>query len=200
MESGKKLGKRFFFGQMTVSLGQKREMKKRKVADESPVVSFVSEPAVSYSTTSAGYSNSFSRPVALMGLASTSPFKEVQTELDYIECIRAGLPKKALDSIMEVTGFSNTDISKIIHISDRTLRRYAPKQKLDPEQSERVLELARLYSRGEQIFGSLQDFKTWMDREVLALGSKKPKTFLDTSLGIEMLMDELGRIEHGVFA
>jgi uncharacterized protein (DUF2384 family) len=39
-----------------------------------------------------------------------------------------------------------------------------------------------------------------MDANVPALGGQKPKSFLDTSLGISMLMAELGRIEHGVFA
>ena len=99
-----------------------------------------------------------------------------------------------------MAGFTTTEIAQIIHTSDRTLRRYTPGQKLDAEQSERVLELARLYCRGEVVFGTIEHFKKWMDREVMALGDQKPKTFLDTSLGIEMLMDELGRIEHGVFA
>jgi uncharacterized protein (DUF2384 family) len=32
------------------------------------------------------------------------------------------------------------------------------------------------------------------------LGNIKPKELLDTSLGIEILMNELGKIEHGIFA
>ncbi len=75
-----------------------------------------------------------------------------------------------------------------------------PKQKLNAEQSERVIELAKLYSRGEEVFDSLDAFKEWMDNRIMALGNKKPKEFLDTSLGIEMLMNELGRIEQGIFA
>jgi uncharacterized protein (DUF2384 family) len=39
-----------------------------------------------------------------------------------------------------------------------------------------------------------------MDTVLLPFGNKKPKQFLDTSLGIAMIMDELGRIEHGIFA
>ncbi|MEJ0103504.1 MAG: antitoxin Xre-like helix-turn-helix domain-containing protein [Bacteroidota bacterium] len=118
----------------------------------------------------------------------------------FIQCIREGVPKKALDSLIDITGISNIEISAIIRTSDRTLRRYSPKQKLNAEQSERVIELAKIYSRGEEVFGTLDAFKEWMNGSVMALGNKRPKEFLDTSMGIEMLMDELGRIEYGIFA
>ena len=108
--------------------------------------------------------------------------------------------KKALDNLINITGISSAEMSAIMRTSERTLRRYSPKQKLNAEQSERVIELAKIYSRGEQVFGTLDAFKEWMNGSVMALGNKKPKEFLDTSMGIEMLMDELGRIEHGIFA
>lgn len=166
----------------------------------------VNEPMVAYTSlrpsplTLPLAENTVKRPVALLGLSFTKPYNEVENEYDFIDWIRVGLPKKALDNLMSITGFTNSEIAQIIHTSDRTLRRYTAKQKLDAEQSERVIELAKLYSRGEEIFGSMDKFKAWMGTEVTALGIKKPKTFLDTSLGIEMLMDELGRIEQGVFA
>ena len=91
-------------------------------------------------------------------------------------------------------------MAAIVHTSDRTLRRYTANQKLSQEQSERMIEMARLYSRGEEVFGTMDKFKQWMDNTILALGNKKPKEYLDTSMGINMLMNELGRIEHGIFA
>lgn len=145
-------------------------------------------------------SNYIKRSLVLMGLASTPPFNTVENVSDFITCIREGVPKKALDSLIEVTGISATEMAAIIRTSDRTLRRYLPKQKLNPEQSERVIELAKVYSRGEEVFGTLDAFREWMNNSVRALGNKKPKEYLDTSMGIEMLMDELGRIEHGIFA
>ena len=140
------------------------------------------------------------RALFLMGVASSAPFNTVKNVADFIYCIRAGVPKKALDNLIEVTGISAAEMAAIVRTSDRTLRRYTTNQKLNPEQSERVIELAKVYSRGEEVFGSIDAFREWMNGAVLALGNKKPKEFLDTSLGIEMLMDELGRIEHGIFA
>ena len=164
-----------------------------------PTIAYLSSNSYGYNSTYSG-SNASKHPVALLGLSFAKEYNEVQSDFDYIALIREGLPKNALDNIVNIAGLSITEVAQIIHTSDRTLRRYTSKQKLDAEQSERVLELARLYSRGEEVFGNMELFKSWMSREVMVLGDKKPKTFLDTSLGIEMLMDELGRIEQGVFA
>ena len=117
-----------------------------------------------------------------------------------LKMIREGIRKQSMKKLMEVTGITAIEMSVLVRTSDRTLRRYTAQQKLNPEQSERLIELARLYSRGEEVFGSLDSFKEWMDSTVMALGNKKPKTFLDTSLGIDMLINELGRIEYGIFA
>ena len=173
-----------------------------------PVNTIAEEPATAYAVSSPlspvhiakQESNYVKRSLALMGLASTPPFNTVENVTDFIDCIREGVPKKALDNLIEVTGINVTEIAGIIRTSDRTLRRYQPKQKLNPEQSERVIELAKVYSRGEEVFGTLNAFREWMNSSVMSLGNKRPKEFLDTSMGIEMLMEELGRIEHGIFA
>jgi putative toxin-antitoxin system antitoxin component (TIGR02293 family) len=125
---------------------------------------------------------------------------EVANETDFIDIIRNGLNRKALDRLMLLTGLSASEIASFIHVSDRTLRRYKPSTILNPEQSERVLEIAHLYTRGEEVFGDMEAFKEWVDSELMALGNKKPKAFLDTSRGVLMVDAILGRIEHGVFS
>lgn len=127
-------------------------------------------------------------------------YEKINRESDFINLIRSGISKKSLDHLIQIIGYSISEIADIIHVSDRHLRRYAANEKLNTEQSERLVELARLYSRGETVFGSIEAFNNWMSSEVLAFGNQKPKSFLDTSLGIDMLMNELGRIEHGVYS
>jgi putative toxin-antitoxin system antitoxin component (TIGR02293 family) len=144
--------------------------------------------------------NFVKRSLEMMGIAQLAPFNKVENLADFITCIRAGVPKRAMDHLMEITGINATEMAGITRTSDRTLRRYSAKQRLNAEQSERVIELAKVYSRGEVVFGTLAAFREWMNSSVLALGNQKPKEFLDTSMGIEMLMEELGRIEHGIFA
>jgi putative toxin-antitoxin system antitoxin component (TIGR02293 family) len=117
-----------------------------------------------------------------------------------VDLVRAGVTRRAYDKMLAATGLSNTELADLIHISDRTLRRYKPDQTFSAEQSERMVELASLYSRGAEVFETLERFKEWISRPQIAFGNEAPKSYLDTSIGIGMIMDELGRIEHGIFA
>lgn len=185
---------------MAVSLGQiPKSMKYQKHNTEKQAHPFiVEEAAVNYYTSN----KNITTPLELLGL---SHYKEravfaMENTNDFISYIREGVPKKALDHLAEEIGLSATEMATILHTSDRTLRRYTPSQKLNQEQSERTIELARLYAKGAEVFEDLMQFKTWMSSPVGALGNKLPKGFLDTSMGISLLFEELGRIEHGIFA
>ena len=201
---------------MAVNLGQIARPKMEKKRIKQPpnksahhrTTTVAEDPGVAYSLSNTlnffngtkSESNYVKRALALMGVGSSPPFNAVKNIADFIYCIRAGVPKRALDKLVKITGIANSEMAGIVRTSERTLRRYSAHQKLNAEQSERVIELAKVYSRGEEVFGSLDAFREWMNGSVLALGNKKPKELLDTSMGIEMIMDELGRIEHGIFA
>lgn len=126
-------------------------------------------------------------------LAPESPFS-------LISLIKSGVTRQSLDDLMLATGLSLSEIADCMHMTERTLRNYTHQTRLGPEQSERAIEIAKLYEKGTETFGSLVVFKKYMASEVKALGGRTPKEFLDTSVGIEFLMDELGRIQYGVFA
>lgn len=161
--------------------------------EEEPEVSMVEEPEVAYIRTTKAFA-------FIMGNSGKKDFPPVASENDFISAIRQGIPKKAIDNLVDKTGISTNEMAVLMRLSDRTLRRYKPQTLLNPEQSEKVVELSRLYNRGEEVFGNLNSFKEWMNSSVMALGNIKPKQLLDTSLGIDMLMNELGKIEHGIFA
>ena len=144
--------------------------------------------------------NPVRRVLSLLSLENEKNFDSLKSKTDSIGFIRKGVPKKAVDELCDITGFSALEMANILHTTDRTLRRYTANQLLNPEQSERLVELAFLYARGEEVFNTMDQFKLWMSSPVMALGNKMPKEFLDTSMGIDMLMDELGRIEYGIFA
>ena len=155
----------------------------------------LSEPEAVY------YSNNpTTRTIGMMGLAGKKEFDTIRSENDFINIIRTGVPKQAMTHLMDIAELSLLEMAAIIHTSDRTLRRYKPQQKLSEEQSERMIQIAKLYSKGEDVFGSINEFRLWMDTQLEPLGNRKPKEYLDTSIGINMLMDELGRMEHGIFA
>lgn len=172
-------------------MGFKKTINQPENDPDETVSDALSEPAFAYV--------SYKGPGNYLGIAGGSLFGSNQQERQ-LKLIRGGLTRGSLDVLMEKTGLTIYELADILEMTDRTLRRYEANEILNRRLSERALEIAQVYSRGEEVFGDTASFHQWMQTEVPALGHRLPKSFLDTSLGIQMLMDELGRIEHGVFA
>jgi putative toxin-antitoxin system antitoxin component (TIGR02293 family) len=58
----------------------------------------------------------------------------------------------------------------------------------------------QLEEKGIAVFGSSDNFHLWLNAPCKALGSITPMSLLATKEGQQSVMNELGRIEHGVFA
>lgn len=121
--------------------------------------------------------------------------------LSFIEIIRSGIQFKIFLVFANSSPFTLNEWSNFLHISERTMQRYVrEKRRFDSLQSEKILEIAMLYKKGIEVFGSSEKFNSWLETDNLALGKTKPKSFFDSSFGINLLKDELTRIEYGVLA
>ena len=124
----------------------------------------------------------------------------VHSVYDFIELSRNGIDKKSLLHLANTIGFTLEELAAVLHVSERTVQRYALNKKLNSEISAKAIQLAKLYAKGEAIFGSLEGFKQWMNHPNVALAQKTPKELLDTTFGFQLLNEELIRIEYGIFA
>ncbi len=70
----------------------------------------------------------------------------------------------------------------------------------DAGSSGKIIEITLLYNYGMEVFGNKEKFNNWLETKNLALGGVKPKELLDNTFGINLLKDELTRIEYGVLA
>ena len=126
---------------------------------------------------------------------------EMGSTISFINIIREGIPFKAFKIFANASPFSLSEWSSFLHLSERTMQRYEKeKGKFDALQSEKILEIVLLYKKGTAVFGNAEKFNSWLETENLALGRAKPKSFLDNSFGINLLKDELSRIEYGILA
>lgn len=57
-----------------------------------------------------------------------------------------------------------------------------------------------VFERAVEVFKSRKKALLWFKTPCTALGSQAPGHLLNTPEGIELILDTLGRIEHGVFA
>lgn len=119
----------------------------------------------------------------------------------YIETIRRGISFAMFYRYAKTTPFSLSEWSAFLQMSERTMQRHkSEKRPFDPIHSEKILQVALLHNFGKEVFGGQDKFYTWLETNSVALGGIKPRELLDTSFGIDLLNDELTRIEQGVLA
>lgn len=118
----------------------------------------------------------------------------------YIKLIRGGLKSKSVDSFIEHSSLTKKQVSRMIHISERTLQRNSPDKLIDTSTSERLIELTRLFHKGISVFNNKEKFITWLNRPNKSLDNQLPIELIETNLGIDLVIDELLKIEHGVFS
>lgn len=120
---------------------------------------------------------------------------------ELVKLSRKGIAISLFEDIVRSNSYTIKEWSKFLHLTERTIQRYKKEnRKFESLQTERIIEIAKLQLKGIEVFGSKSYFEEWMNSKVIALGNIRPIELLDSSFGIEMLMDELGRIEHGVLA
>jgi putative toxin-antitoxin system antitoxin component (TIGR02293 family) len=121
--------------------------------------------------------------------------------VNMVNMLREGVAYTYLNSISDRINFTLEDWASSLHLSERTIQRYKKDKKpFDTIYSEKIVQIDQLYKRGAEVFGDEDNFHTWMETKSIPLGGVKPKELLDTTYGINLVADELGRIEHGIFA
>lgn len=84
-------------------------------------------------------------------------------------------------------------------IPRRTRRHQQTRKRLSTEQSDRVARTADVFARAHRIFGDAGRANRWMKRPHPELDDRRPLDLLRFSSGAQVVLDLLGRIEHGVY-
>lgn len=122
------------------------------------------------------------------------------TRMSWIDIPRQGLMMSTLHAIADALDLAVTDMAEYLPVSSRTLQRYKPDQVLTKEISDRLLQIAKVYAIATDVFEDKENAVQWLKQKNIALGNIKPLELLDTHAGVEMVLQELGRIRYGVYA
>lgn len=118
-----------------------------------------------------------------------------------VMAIRMGITVPIYNLIKEKAPFTLDDWATYLGISSRSINRIkASNGNFKSIQSERILEIAEVVELGYDIFDSKEQFKQWLNTPNFALRKSRPMDLLKDSYGKEMVINELTRIEHGIFA
>lgn len=118
-------------------------------------------------------------------------------QMELIHRIRDGVKKSDWKQLITKIGHSEKELEYILPASISSMQK---KTVYSKETSERIYELAKLYGMGYEVFDSPTDFKNWLASPSKALGGKAPFDLLDSSLGFEMVENEMVRIQYNVYS
>ena len=118
-----------------------------------------------------------------------------------VDQTREGVLRAKADEVARPIGLTDKEMARILNISERTLHRLRPSERLDTNASERLLLLDVLIRHGLDVFdGRAEVFGRWLHGPLPELRQQAPVALLDTTTGFSMVHTVLGRIEHGVYA
>ena len=115
--------------------------------------------------------------------------------------ITKGITFNDFKKVASKVDFTQKEWSDILHISERTLQRYAKENTIFSfSVADRILQVNKVFERGLEVFGSYAKFNLWLRDDPYMLEGQLSLHSLASIDGINNVLTQLGRIEHGIFA
>jgi len=113
--------------------------------------------------------------------------------------VHAGtVTSKYMNVLKAVSAIADDVISEWLNINVKTFRSYKSKNvKIKEDLQEHTLMLLSLMKHGAEVFGTADNFNTWLDTDNFYLNWKKPNIYLNTISGIQFIDDQLTGMEYG---
>ena len=103
-----------------------------------------------------------------------------------------------VNAIKTLTDFNDGVISDWLNVSVKTFREYKkPPTSFKENVKEQVLLLLSLIKHGIDVFGSVNEFDQWLNRNNFYFDNKTPNAYLNTVTGVKFVDDRLTAMEYG---
>jgi putative toxin-antitoxin system antitoxin component (TIGR02293 family) len=130
--------------------------------------------------------------VALLGMQPAEP-------PEILRRVEAGLSFEAFEELQKNARFTAAELSGLVGIRRRTLQRRREEGRLDPDESDRLLRVTRLFSRAIELFeGDADAARDWFAAPARGLGDEKPMAMARTEIGSREVEALIDRLEQGV--
>lgn len=113
--------------------------------------------------------------------------------------VEAGLSYQALERVRQALDVPTSEMADFIRVSTRTLARRRESKHLEPDESDRLVRLARIVGLALRLFeGDLAQARHWLLAANVALGDEAPVRMATTEIGAREVEHLMGRLEHGI--
>lgn len=128
----------------------------------------------------------------LLGLRRSAP-------LQVAERVREGLGYASFERFRRHAAVTAGELASLVSIPARTLARRKAVGRLEPEESDRLVRLARVFAQALQLFeGNAASARRWLATPLAVLGSATPLHTATTDPGAREVEALIGRLEHGI--
>jgi putative toxin-antitoxin system antitoxin component (TIGR02293 family) len=124
--------------------------------------------------------------------------EKIRTPLDLVALGEKGVSKEVVSRLAKHLCIGTGEMASLLSVNLRTIQRYSSGKLFPRTMSERLLRIAIVVGRGESVFETQDRFCMWLKEPNRAIGGRTPLSLLSSDFGIEMVLDELGRIEYGI--
>lgn len=100
----------------------------------------------------------------------------------------------------EIAMVPEKELAQISGLSQRTISRMSDDQLLPQQSAEVIISIMRTYQRAVEVFESEDTAHKWLKTSLPVLGNQTPLQAVSNRFGAELVLDLLGRIEHGVYS
>jgi putative toxin-antitoxin system antitoxin component (TIGR02293 family) len=115
--------------------------------------------------------------------------------------INEGLSYAAFEELQRHFELPAQELAKVAQMSTRTLNRRKKDGRLEPDESDRLVRLARIFAMALELFeGDDVAARDWLGREQMGLGGSVPFDLMASEVGSREVEALIARLEHGVFA
>jgi len=130
--------------------------------------------------------------LALLGLRVYEPLRVYQN-------VRKGFSFATFERLQRNTGLPARALAEFAQIPARTLARRKEDGRLEPEESDRLVRIARVFAHALALFeGDVEAARLWLTAEQPALGDIAPLELARTEVGATEVEQLIGRLEYGI--
>ena len=116
-----------------------------------------------------------------------------------VESIRKGLSYQSWERLLKNSGLVVFELADAVHITTRTLSRRKTEGRFQPDESDRIARVARVFAAAISLFeGAVEPAREWFTVPQRALGGATPLHYASTEIGALEVERLIGRLEHGI--
>ena len=140
-----------------------------------------------------GFDNKFIKELSFDDILRSKPL--------LIKFIKNGISPRLFKAIVDNSPFYMYEWIEFLDLPLRTIQRYLKENKLfKPVHTEKIIEFSILIKQGIDTFGSVDKFKSWLCTPSYIFSGQRPCNLISTSIGIQMVSEELINIDYGLFS